>query len=179
MWKHQILVTSNAWIISHATSLPSHHTVNYRHAHLTLLSSKFHTTLGNCSKCDTQTGGLPLLENSEVCTEICKLSLLSKYTRSPLWMHLLTEYNSPIQSAIPSGNNCVLARASHSLKQEITVGPYKLPATLLLSFIISWAQDVCRWKLRTMEWSTTCPFYWVRCQVSPLGARVRPFHYTL
>jgi hypothetical protein len=62
----------------------AHHTVNYRHAHLMLLSSKFHTTLGNCSKCDTQTGGLPLLENSEVCTEICKLSLLSKYTRSPL-----------------------------------------------------------------------------------------------
>jgi hypothetical protein len=141
----------------------AHHPVNYRHAHLMLLSSKFHTTLGNCSKCDTQTGGLPLLENSEVCTEICKLSLLSKYTRSPLSMHLLTEYNSPIQSTIPSGNNYVLARASHSLKQEIPVDAYKLPATLLLSFIISWAQDVCRWKLRTMEWSTTCPFYWVRC----------------
>jgi hypothetical protein len=176
MWKHQILVTLNACVISHAISLPI--TLWTIDMHISCYCLPSFIQPWGIGVNVTQTGGLPLLENSEVCTKICKLSLLSKYTRSPLWMHLLTEYNSPIQSAIPSGNNCVLARASHSLKQEIPVGPYKLPATLLLSFIISWAKDVCRWKLCVMEWSTTCPFYWVRCQVSPLGARVRPFHYT-
>jgi hypothetical protein len=155
----------------------AHHTVNYRHAHLMLLSSKFHTTLGNCSKCDTQTGGLPLLEFWSLYRDL--------QTESPKQIHKST-MNAPtdrVQLPYSISNSfwkqLCPGKSKPVSSRRYNVGPYKLPATLLLSFIISWAQDVCRWKLRTMEWSTTCPFYWVRCQVSPLGARIRTFHYTL